>query len=244
MKNKLDEWYKSRESAASMWVQHSTQAEAVETSNVGRLRHLVKSVASYPAFHSMFEALMLIYRVGYMFEHVAYFSPFLHAQQLVVQRMSMMDILQQNKTSFREQLQRKIAKNDMGLLMKLLKTGRNLVHLGLDSIKYFLLASVFSFRFLDWWYSSDTSAAIRPKVLVVPPPSTPASVHKNGIALPEDRSLCGLCNTKRKNAAATPSGFVFCFQCIFDYVEVNEHCPVTHWPMTHAGIRKIWEDNG
>lgn len=244
MKNKLDEWYKSRESAASMWGQQSTQAEAVESSHVGRLKHLVQFLVSYPVFHAMFEALMLIYRIGYMFEHVAHFSPFLHLQRLVVQRMSMMDMLQQIKTPFRDQLQRKITNNEMGLMMKLMKTGRNLVQLGLDSIKYFLLASVFSFRFMDWWYSSDTSAAVRPKVLVVPPPSIPAPVHQNGIVLPEDRSLCGLCNTKRKNSAATPSGYVFCFQCIFDHVEVNEHCPVTHWPLTHAGIRKIWEDNG
>lgn len=44
-------------------------------------------------------------------------------------------------------------------------------------------------------------------------------VAKNGVPLPQDRSLCPLCCQKRANPSVlTVSGFVFCYSCIFKSV--------------------------
>ncbi|RWW10651.1 hypothetical protein GW17_00025798 [Ensete ventricosum] len=44
-------------------------------------------------------------------------------------------------------------------------------------------------------------------------------VAKDGIPLPQDRTLCPLCSQKRMNPSVVAvSGFVFCYSCIFKYV--------------------------
>ena len=153
--------------------------------------------------------------------------------------MSLADQLAQ--PSFRSQLARRIRENEMGLGMRLLQTGQNLAQMGLDSIKYMLLMSVFGFRFMDWWYTSDNNAVARPKMAVVPAPTAASPRHPEGVLLPQDRSLCGLCNQPRTNAAATPTGFVFCYPCIFAYAGEHGRCPVTHCRMQQGAIRRVYE---
>lgn len=44
-------------------------------------------------------------------------------------------------------------------------------------------------------------------------------VAKEGIPLPSDKTLCPLCSQKRANPSVMAvSGFVFCYTCIFKYV--------------------------
>jgi len=260
-KEKLDDWYNEELEASdsTSWRYHARQAaaRAAEAEGAGeegeghevglggvqlaQLKEKLRGwlVRLYPVLHAVFEAVVLLYRLRYMFDYGNHFHPFLHAQGLVVQRMSMHDQLAQ--PSFRDQLQRRVRENEMGLGMRLLQTSQKAAQMGLDSIKYMLLMSVFGFRFMDWWYSSDTNAAVRPKMQLVPAPKAAPPPHPDGIQLPEDRTLCGLCNQQRTNPAATPTGFVFCYPCIFAYTGEHGLCPVTHCRMQQGSIRRVYE---
>jgi len=178
-KEKLDRSYTNQVEAAnaSGWQNtnqvpgNNTQLATNSTWASIQSRLLPLFVQWYPVAHALFEGTVFIYRLRYMFEHSPYFSPFLHAQGQVVQRLSPQDMLRNSHSSLREQLQWKIRNSEMGPLMRAFQAAQQIVKLGLDSFKYMLLASVFGFRFLDWWYSSETSESIKPKVIAVPPPA-------------------------------------------------------------------------
>ncbi|RWW54032.1 hypothetical protein BHE74_00039425 [Ensete ventricosum] len=88
-------------------------------------------------------------------------------------------------------------------------------------------------------------------------------VAKDGIPLPQDRTLCPLCSQKRMNPSVVAvSGFVFCYSCIFKYVsqvrpriylsfDVScdttaflqyKRCPITLMPATVEHIRRLFHD--
>ena len=136
-------------------------------------------------------------------------------------------------------------------------------HFLLDYAPYILPLSVFLFRFLEWWYTENRLPP--PSVPTPPPPSAPKvlpyltlSPPNNkgvltrfatfqsavgGIKLPTNKRLCPICNKERTNPAMIPSGFVFCYPCIFNYIESHNTCPVTLLPVTVDQVRKIYEPN-
>ena len=58
--------------------------------------------------------------------------------------------------------------------------------------------------------------------------------------MPADRSICALCRAVRTNPAAiAASGFVFCYPCVYTYVQQNKRCPVSHLPATVGMLIRI-----
>eukprot|EP00941_MAST-03F_sp_MAST-3F-sp1_P002760 g2760.t1 len=58
-------------------------------------------------------------------------------------------------------------------------------------------------------------------------------------------ALCGLCGKKRKNTVASSAGFLFCYSCLFRYVQEHNSCPATGIPCTVEQIRKLsWSNAG
>ena len=51
---------------------------------------------------------------------------------------------------------------------------------------------------------------------------------------------CPLCGKGRVNPAALPSGYVFCYACVFEWVEERGGCPVTGERCGVEDIRKIY----
>ncbi|RVW60637.1 Peroxisome biogenesis protein 12 [Vitis vinifera] len=77
----------------------------------------------------------------------------------------------------------------------------------LDYAQTGLIAAVFFFKMMEWWYQSAEERMSAP------------TVAKEGIPLPSDRTICPLCSQKRTNPSVVAvSGFVFCYACIFKYV--------------------------
>lgn len=132
----------------------------------------------------------------------------------------------------------------------------------LDSLKILLPLSIFFVKFLEWWYSPTSPARVlhskadngpllpQPKVL---------KPHSNGIlgahpheiyarkrkqegldgTPPLKYGICPLCDGPLANATALPSGYVFCYKCVFEEVEKHGRCPVTLLPMRTWMLRKV-----
>jgi peroxin-12 len=73
---------------------------------------------------------------------------------------------------------------------------------------------------------------------IIPPLPTPVRVYSN-IA----RRQCPLCRQPCHIPMAVPgSGYVYCRQCITDYVKQYHRCPTTHRPVSNDQLIKIYED--
>jgi peroxin-12 len=62
------------------------------------------------------------------------------------------------------------------------------------------------------------------------------------VRLPSDRTVCPLCQGERRNPTCIPSGYVFCYACIFDHVAAHGACPVTRLPCTKEQLRKLYDN--
>ncbi|CAI6005563.1 unnamed protein product [Closterium sp. NIES-64] len=78
-------------------------------------------------------------------------------------------------------------------------------------------------------------------------PCIPLPADAPCIPVPADRSLCPLCLCRRTNPTApATSGFIFCYPCIFAYVDKASNpfgrCPITHHPTTVDQLRRLFPD--
>ncbi|KAG2273111.1 hypothetical protein Bca52824_067666 [Brassica carinata] len=113
----------------------------------------------------------------------------------------------------------------------------------LDYAQTGLIAAVFIFKMMEWWYQSAEERLTAPTVYPPPPPLPSPKVAKEGIPLPPDRTLCALCLQKLANpSVVTVSGFVFCYSCVFKYVSQYKRCPVTLIPASVDQIRRLFHD--
>ncbi|KAI8054210.1 Pex12 amino terminal region-domain-containing protein [Syncephalis plumigaleata] len=195
---------------------------------------------TYPWMNAAYYAAMLAYQIAYLYDRTRFYSPWLHAQKIEVQRMTMQDYQQYNEKQERaaEQLRQASLRKDgasIGLLRFWLLRG--LEH-GLDWLKIILPMGMFFFKFLEWWYASDYHKRAQQRPIPPSPERIPPS--PNGLPLPNDRDLCPICLKSRTNPAALPTGYAFCYPCIFHAVEENAYCPVTLVPVELEQIRKLY----
>lgn len=112
----------------------------------------------------------------------------------------------------------------------------------LDSLRLLLPTAIFFIKFLEWWYSPGSPArslSSYPQGPAIPPPSI-LPPHPQGIYF--DKRAYGVCPICRKsivNATALPSGYLFCYRCAYDQVEMHGKCPVTLLPARVWQLRKV-----
>lgn len=172
-----------------------------------------------------------------MYEYTSYFTPFLHLMGLHVKRLSMKDIQLQ---SHRAYLRNRVRTNDPSPIRAFWK----IVDIGgmvIDFSKYLLPLAVFFFKFLEWWYADSNKGAVTTQE-PLPPPPEPPKVIVGGVTLPEDRTLCPICNKPRVNPTMLPSGFVFCYTCIHPYVQEHGCCPITRMPTQIERLRRVFDE--
>lgn len=56
---------------------------------------------------------------------------------------------------------------------------------------------------------------------------------------PTNFAECPLCRGPVQNATAAPSGYVFCYRCIYAHIEKVGKCPVTLVPVQIWQLRKV-----
>ncbi|KAL3838115.1 hypothetical protein ACJIZ3_022706 [Penstemon smallii] len=223
----------------------SSGNSAIEASARARwIKRLRKTVgACYPWLHAGNEGLCFAYQLLYLLDATGFYSIGLHALGVQVCRATGQELMD---TSSRIS---KIRSRERERLrgppwLKALQGG--LLSCGyavLDYAQTGLIAAVFFFKMMEWWYQSAEERMSAPTVYPPPPPPPPPKVAKEGIPLPQDRTLCPLCSQKRANPSVLAiSGFVFCYTCVFKYVSQYKRCPVTLTPATVDQIRRLFHD--
>jgi len=87
-------------------------AQTIDTSDQNfrtKLKVVLKNffIQVYPVINAVFEGLMFLYQIFYLYERSKYFTPFLHLQNLRLRRLSTQEMQAQDKTR-RETRKKKI----------------------------------------------------------------------------------------------------------------------------------------
>jgi len=89
----------------------------------------------------------------------------------------------------------------------------------------------YSLQFMDTFYQEDgmLTKALSSFKVSKPPESLVTKVVSS--RLPNSKQICPLCHGKHCSPTTTSvSGFVFCYTCIFDYINQFKCCPITYRP--------------
>lgn len=208
-----------------------------------RLIRLFRKV--YPIINFLYYGSNLAYNVAYLFGKTRYYTPWLHLLGLEVKRMSMNDYrAHYDKTAAgAAQASFSLFKNPLGSLATVFSKV-------IEFLKVLLPMSIFFFKFLEWWYSSEFSRGNTGKQgdeeneNAVPPPEN-IKPDPRGTKLPKTSNTCPLCLTSPiNNPTALPSGYVFCYTCAYHYVEEHNRCPVTWIKMNNGteDLTKLYAD--
>ncbi|KAJ3381565.1 ubiquitin-protein ligase peroxin 12 [Lobulomyces angularis] len=114
-----------------------------------------------------------------------------------------------------------------------------------DHLKTILPLTIFIYKFFDWWYKSEFHN--KGNNFVIPPPPKPTKemelsyVENDGLEIPTDSNICPICLDARVNPTVIETGYVFCYSCIYEYIEKYEKCPITLKRATVSKMRRIYQ---
>uniref|UniRef100_H2YD38 Peroxisome assembly protein 12 n=1 Tax=Ciona savignyi TaxID=51511 RepID=H2YD38_CIOSA len=98
---------------------------------------------------------------------------------------------------------------------------------------------VFLLQFIDWWFMEEDAGDLK-EVMAAPTISAPTNQPDTKIPVPPGK-ICPLCNRPRRNEATLlTSGYVFCYPCIYKYVEQHKRCPVTGYVTNFDHLIRIF----
>ncbi|KAI8981117.1 Pex12 amino terminal region-domain-containing protein [Pilobolus umbonatus] len=204
-----------------------------------RLKRLFKRV--YPTLNLLYYGSNLLYNIGYLFGKTRYYTPWLHLIKLQVKRMSMSDYREYyDKSKGQSRPTSSLFRNPLGSMASILSSV-------VEFLKVLLPMSIFFFKFLEWWYSSEFSRGnknLNEGENIIPPPDK-IKPDPRGVTLPTTLNTCPLCSVSPiNNPTALPSGYVLCYSCAYHYVEEHGRCPVTWIKIFNNGeaLTKLYAD--
>jgi peroxin-12 len=198
----------------------------------------------WPYFNAIYEVPFFGYILMYLFNKTDFVSPFFRFQKIILQRITIPDLILQNRNLLKSRFEFLKSLNDRGGIFHILSFVVKIGHTLSDYSRHLLLSLVFVYKFLEWWYATEdernqNQSSSQP---IIPPPRPPMK-HKHGIELPKDCNLCPLCYKNRTNATQLSiSGYVFCYKCINDYVNQFQKCPITFLPANSDNFRRIYDE--
>ncbi|GJP52711.1 hypothetical protein CLOM_g11801 [Closterium sp. NIES-68] len=201
------------------------------------------AAAAYPWLQAPYEGLNLLYQLLYVMDATPYYSPILHLLSLSLRRATPQELAEASSSvSVRRQREFELLPGPPALRAMqaaLLKA----LYFAMDYAQTSVIAAVFAFKMAEWWFQTGEQKLSAPTVYPPPPPPPPPKVAPAGIPVPADRSLCPLCLCRRTNPTApATSGFIFCYPCIFAYVDKFGRCPITHHPTNVDQLRRLFPD--
>ncbi|KAI7869889.1 Pex12 amino terminal region-domain-containing protein [Spinellus fusiger] len=270
IKSRLDLLYQQLsggQSASLLGVNEQEEMEADELKSEAtapkrklaiRLKRLFRLL--YPYLHFVYGGSHLVYQMAYLFGKSRYTTPWLHWAGLEMKRMSGADYHAYEEKQAGLQKAKLLSPFSHPLQALSAVLGKSI-----EFLKVLLPMSIFFFKFLEWWYASEfahgNNKSTQNTVTMAPPQPIEASHELSkritpcmystlqpdprGIALPITPNTCPLCLCQPiVNPTALFSGYVFCYTCIYRYVEDNERCPVS-WQRVSRGVQdltKIYAD--
>ncbi|EFJ38878.1 hypothetical protein SELMODRAFT_437729 [Selaginella moellendorffii] len=198
---------------------------------------------SFPWIHATHEGLSFAYQLLYLLEATRFYSPALYLTGVYVRRASGQELLDGTK-HIQERRNHDYERIRGPASLKAVQRGLlKSLYTFLDYAQTGLIAGVFLFKMMEWWYQSAEERVMAPTIYPPPPPPPPPKVAPNGIPLPESVRTCPLCLQRRTNPAmAAVSGYVFCYPCIYKYISQYKRCPVTLIPADIEHIRRLYKD--
>lgn len=205
------------------------------------IRALVKC---YPWVHVATEGASFAYQLLYLLDATRFYTPALHYMGLQVRRATGQELMDSAKV-VEARRNREFGRIRGPSHIQTLQRGLlRFAYTALDYAQTGLIASVFLFKMVEWWYQSAEERVTAPSVYPPPPPPPPPVVAKDGLQLPADGKICPLCTRPRTNpAVVATSGFVFCYTCAFHYVTQYKRCPVTLAPTGTNQILRLYQDD-
>lgn len=198
----------------------------------------------YPWIHATHEGLSFAYQLLYLLDATHFYTPALQVMGLHVCRASGQELMDAS-SQIEERRNREFERlRGPRLAQAFQRAALKTIYNTLDFAQTGLIASVFLFKMVEWWYQSAEERVTAPTVYPAPPPPPAPKAAEKGIPLPKDKRVCPLCMKKRTNPAlVAPSGYVFCYPCIFPYVSQYNRCPVTLIPAAVNQIRRLFYDS-
>ncbi|CAM6052070.1 unnamed protein product [Sphagnum compactum] len=206
-------------------------------------RFLQALVRWYPWIHATNEGVTFVYQLLYLLDATGFYTPALHISGIHVRRASGQELMDSTKV-IEERRNREFHRlRGPPFAQALQRVMLRTAYTVLDYAQTGLIASVFLFKMVEWWYQSAEQRVTAPSIYPPPPPPPQPKVAEGGIQLPADRRLCPICMRQRTNPALIAvSGFVFCYPCIFNYVTQYKRCPVTLSRASTSQIRRLFQD--
>jgi peroxin-12 len=188
--------------------------------------------AVYPAINATYYFSTLAFNLAYLFDKSPYHTPLDYLVGIRMRRLTGADHRAFDAASGPSSRPGIPPLSARSLLTPSIFTNIILPKL-LDSLKILLPTSIFFLKFLEWWHASDfarqlsakTAASIElpPPVRLKPPPpeSMEDGVVKKLVKAKEaeESDLCPICDREITNPTATQSGYVFCYPCVFKWVQ-------------------------
>ncbi|KAK9868707.1 hypothetical protein WJX84_006575 [Apatococcus fuscideae] len=197
----------------------------------------------YPWLHAAWEGLRFGFQLLYLLDSSAFYSPELWLLGQSVVRVSGTELMEGERRkgqARQKQLQRTPSKP---ALLQLLQRGwLRATWAVADHTRNALILSVFGFKLLEWWYNSAEGRIAGQQKKPPPPPPNPPLPVVDGIDLPSDPGICGLCQRPRTNPAMLSiSGYLFCYPCLHAHLVEHSHCPVTHISATQDDVWRLYK---
>ncbi|XP_054717190.1 LOW QUALITY PROTEIN: peroxisome assembly protein 12-like [Uloborus diversus] len=177
----------------------------------------------YPIYHFVWEMTVLSYYMLYALGKSDYHSPVLHLTRTKLIPLSMLDYSSDAwKDYFPLEEKRKLSTVLWSYMNGLV-----------GGVTMTISVGAFLTQFLDWWYTREGKlTSFAPMPVPPPPPQWPSEI-------PAD--ICFICKKKRTNdTALASSGFVFCYPCVFRYVQAENKCPVTGYYSSLNQLIKLY----
>lgn len=166
----------------------------------------------FPVVLKVNESACLAFALAYMFKRTRYYSPWHWAQGIVLARLGAEDA--------------KLGTESFSIVQKFA-----------NALRMAIVASAVLFKIAEYYYSNENRARREANQahVQVPPPPQPRLLQAK-----LDPRLCPLCGNARTEPALSPSGYMFCYQCLADHVSKHQTCPLTNLACYPQDIRKVF----
>jgi hypothetical protein len=112
-------------------------------------------------------------------------------------------------------------------------------NLGVEGLKITLPLAVFVYKFREWYNSTDFKREEEKSIPLPPPPPIASPVGKYAID-PLKVGMCPICSRTITNPAGLPTGYTFCYPCVFPIISKSFRCPVSELPVQPQEIRRLY----